>query len=46
MERLVEYYRSLSGEHPNWDEYRASMEQEQRVILRITPTRAGPDRSG
>ena len=46
MEPLVEYYRSISGEHPNWDEYRASMEKEQRVLLRIEPTRAGPDRSG
>jgi hypothetical protein len=46
MERLVDYYRSLSGEHPDWDDYRAAMEREQRVIVRITPTRAGPDRSG
>jgi len=46
MEPLVSYYRSVAGEHPNWDEYRASMEQEQRVLLRIEPTRAGPDRSG
>ena len=45
MELLVDYYRTLSGEHPDWDEYRASMEKEQRVVLRITPTRAGPDQS-
>jgi PPOX class probable F420-dependent enzyme len=46
MELLVEYYRSLAGEHPDWDEYRASMERERRVLVRIELQRAGPDRSG
>lgn len=46
MEMLVSYYRSIRGEHPDWSEYRAAMEQEQRVMLRIALTRAGPDRSG
>ena len=46
MEPLVDYYRSLSGEHPDWDDYRTAMEREQRVILRIEPERAGPDVSG
>jgi PPOX class probable F420-dependent enzyme len=46
MELLVEYYRSLSGEHPDWDEYRSAMERERRVIVRIEIERAGPDRSG
>jgi PPOX class probable F420-dependent enzyme len=46
MEPLVEYYRSISGEHPDWDDYRAAMERERRVVLRITIERAGPDRSG
>jgi PPOX class probable F420-dependent enzyme len=46
MEVLVDYYRSLSGEHDDWDEYRASMEREQRCIVKIELTRAGPDRSG
>ncbi|MCK9895630.1 PPOX class F420-dependent oxidoreductase [Frankia sp. AgB32] len=46
MELLVEYYRELSGEHPDWDDYRAAMERDQRCIMRITPTAAGPDRSG
>ncbi len=46
MEPLVEYYRSIRGEHPDWDEYRAAMESERRVIVRINLTRAGPDRSG
>ena len=46
MEPLVDYYRSLRGEHPDWDDYRAAMKREQRVIVRITLERAGPDRSG
>jgi PPOX class probable F420-dependent enzyme len=46
MDALVEYYRSISGEHPDWDEYRAAMERDQRVILRITPVKAGPSVSG
>lgn len=46
MELLVEYYRTTAGEHPDWDDYRAAMEREQRVMVRITPERAGPDRSG
>jgi len=43
MEPSVEP-RMLAGEHHDWDEYRQSMQQEQRVILRIDATRAGPDR--
>ncbi len=46
MEPLVDYYRRLSGEHPDWDEYRAAMVRDQRVLLRVTPVRAGPDVSG
>jgi PPOX class probable F420-dependent enzyme len=46
LEPLVEYYRTLRGEHPDWDDYRAAMAREQRVIVRITPHRAGPDQSG
>jgi len=46
MEILVSYYRSLAGEHPDWDDYRAAMERDRRVIVRITMTRAGPDVSG
>lgn len=46
MEILVSYYRAVAGEHPDWDEYRAAMEREHRVIVRITMTRAGPDVSG
>jgi PPOX class probable F420-dependent enzyme len=46
MDGLVDYYRQVSGEHPDWDDYRAAMERERRVLLRITVERAGPDRSG
>jgi PPOX class probable F420-dependent enzyme len=46
MEGLIDYYRSISGEHPDWDDYRAAMEQERRVLVRIGLERAGPDRSG
>ena len=46
MDALVAYYRSFSGEHPDWDDYRAAMERDQRVILRITITKAGPDVTG
>ena len=43
---LVDYYRSISGEHPDWDEYRAAMVRDQRCLIRITPTAAGPNISG
>jgi PPOX class probable F420-dependent enzyme len=46
IDGLIDYYRSISGEHPDWDDYRAAMERERRVLLRITVTRAGPNRSG
>lgn len=37
---LEEYYRSVSGEHENWDEYRDAMRRQNRVLLRLSPTRA------
>lgn len=46
MEPLVEYYRDISGEHPDWDDYRAVMERDRRVLLRMTIERAGPTVSG
>ncbi len=46
IEVLVDYYRRVSGEHPDWDGYQAAMESERRVALRLTITGAGPDRSG
>jgi PPOX class probable F420-dependent enzyme len=46
MEPLVDYYRGISGEHSDWDDYRAAMVRDRRVLLRVTITRAGPDRHG
>lgn len=46
MEPLVDYYRSVAGEHPDWDDYRAAMERERRVLLIVTVTDAGPDTAG
>jgi PPOX class probable F420-dependent enzyme len=46
MDLLVGYYRGISGEHPDWDDYRQAMRRDRRVIVAITLTRAGPDRSG
>jgi PPOX class probable F420-dependent enzyme len=46
MDLLVDYYRRISGEHPDWEDYREAMVRDRRVIVAITLTRAGPDRSG
>ena len=46
MDGLVAYYRQVSGEHPDWDDYRRAMQAERRVLLRLTVERAGPDRAG
>jgi PPOX class probable F420-dependent enzyme len=46
MEPLVEYYRRISGEHPDWADYRQAMERDHRVLLRMTIERAGPTVSG
>ena len=46
MEPLVDYYRTTSGEHPDWDDYRAAMTRDRRVIVRVEVERAGPDRAG
>ena len=37
---LVDYYRAIRGEHPDWDEYRQAQVDQQRVVLRIHPERA------
>jgi PPOX class probable F420-dependent enzyme len=46
MELLVAYYRSVSGEHPDWDDYRTAMVRDRRVIMALTIERAGPTVSG
>jgi PPOX class probable F420-dependent enzyme len=40
VEELVTLYRSLSGEHDDWDDYRAAMVRDHRVVARLSPTRA------
>ncbi|HEY6474805.1 MAG TPA: PPOX class F420-dependent oxidoreductase [Acidimicrobiales bacterium] len=40
VDALVEYYRLGQGEHPNWDEYRAAMVKEERLIITVRPERA------
>ena len=40
VDALVEYYRSVAGEHPNWDEYRQAMVDDGRLVLKLDPTRA------
>lgn len=46
VEPLVEYFRSIAGEHPDWDEYRQAMVDQGKSLLRITPTRWGPVATG
>ncbi|MCX4644480.1 MULTISPECIES: PPOX class F420-dependent oxidoreductase [unclassified Streptomyces] len=46
VEPLVEYFRNISGEHPDWDEYRAAMRKQGKSIIRITPERWGPVATG
>ena len=46
MEGLVDLYRQVAGEHPDWDDFRSAMERERRVLLRVHVERAGPDRQG
>ena len=46
MDLLIDYYKRFPDDNPPWDEYRARMERERRVLIRITIERAGPDVSG
>ena len=46
VEPLVEYFRCISGEHPDWDEYRAAMVTQNKSLIRITPRRWGPVATG
>ncbi len=45
-EPLVDYYRSISGEHPDWDEYRDAMEKQGKSLVRFTVERWGPIATG
>jgi PPOX class probable F420-dependent enzyme len=46
VEPLVEYFRSISGEHPDWDEYREAMHRQGKSLIRVTPQRWGPVATG
>jgi PPOX class probable F420-dependent enzyme len=46
VEPLVEYFRSISGEHPDWEEYRQAMIEQGKSLLRITPVSWGPVATG
>jgi PPOX class probable F420-dependent enzyme len=46
MDGLVDYYRRISGEHPDWDDYRRAMREERRVLLRVSIDQVGPTRAG
>jgi PPOX class probable F420-dependent enzyme len=46
LEPLIDYFRSISGEHPDWDEYRSAMTAQGKALIRITPTRWGPIATG
>ena len=45
-DELVEYFRSIKGEHPDWDEYRRAMADQGKSAIRIRPTRWGPISKG
>ncbi len=46
LDGLVEYYRSISGEHPDWDEYRQAMTDQGKCVILIEPTRWSPISTG
>ncbi|GAA3745051.1 PPOX class F420-dependent oxidoreductase [Micromonospora maritima] len=46
LEPLVEYFRSISGEHPDWDEYRAAMVKQGKSLIRVTISSWGPIATG
>lgn len=46
LEPLVEYFRVISGEHPNWDEYREAMQRQGKSLIRVTITNWGPIATG
>ncbi|HEX4015906.1 MAG TPA: PPOX class F420-dependent oxidoreductase [Frankiaceae bacterium] len=46
LDGLVEYYRGISGEHPDWDDYREAMQRQGKSLLRMTIERWGPVATG
>lgn len=45
-DEFVEYYRCISGEHPDWDEYRQAMADQGKCLILVTPTRWSPISTG
>ena len=46
LEPFVDYYRSIAGEHSDWDDYRAAMVRQGKSLLRVTIDRWGPAATG
>lgn len=46
LEPLVDYYRAIAGEHPDWEEYRRAMADQGKCLIRVTPRRWGPVATG
>ena len=46
VEPLVDYYRCISGEHPDWDEYRQAMRDQGKSLIRVTIEQWGPIATG
>ncbi|MFG1839489.1 PPOX class F420-dependent oxidoreductase [Micromonospora sp. NPDC049175] len=46
VEPLVDYFRSISGEHPDWDDYRAAMVRQGKSLIRVTIDAWGPIATG
>lgn len=46
LEAFVDYYRCISGEHPDWDEYRHAMTRQGKCLIRVSIDRWGPIATG
>jgi len=46
LDPLVDYYRAVAGEHPDWDDYRRAMAEQGKCLLRVIPRRWGPIATG
>jgi PPOX class probable F420-dependent enzyme len=46
MDGLVDYYRRIGGEHPDWEDYRRAMRHQQRVLVRVSIDKVGPTHAG
>lgn len=46
VEPLVDYFRAIAGEHPDWDEYRQAMVDQGKCLIRVTPKKWGPVATG